>query len=256
MLVLTLRVMLDVDTDADEVVALQAATNYLGTAGAFEMSLSIFDASRAPCHVRGAVQPADRHTWESTALSRYLGTYLGRYVVSRGVYLVCVLEVPESGFTSLSIHFLCTRRRSDSVFLTPFFAPPKPGRYFYAACWFYNKNGDPNGLRPAVKYQLPTTNYQQPTANGQRPTANGIAIFVMQGVIGSPRAHEVSIERSHCNCRLHAPTAPWHWRMLQLSTLGPREAVLRLLRLLDLTHKRLLPPGPPGYWPQWHRHQR
>lgn len=58
---LTLRVMLDVDTDADEVVALQAATNYC-SAGAFEMSLSVFDASRAPCHVHGAVQPAQYHS--------------------------------------------------------------------------------------------------------------------------------------------------------------------------------------------------
>lgn len=87
---------------------------------------------------------------------------------------------------------------------------PSPGQYFYAAGRFHNRTGDPQ--QPSANSKL----CQLPTANCQLPTAHSIANFGIQRVIGSRHAHEVPIERSHCNssikqrvgCTYHGTTTP------------------------------------------------
>lgn len=114
----------------------------VATAGAFEMSLSVINACRAITCTE--LDERDRYRiWSLQVPNTYLGTYLPTYQSSSSASPTS----PVSGFTSWSTDSLPVQPVPIGFPRLPSQARPVH-RYFYAACWFYNKTGDPNGLRP------------------------------------------------------------------------------------------------------------
>lgn len=155
---------------------------------------------------------------------------------------------------------LCIRRRSNSRVVAPFLAPsPARASTFMRLVGSIIRLATPNSPRPTAN--LPTTNCPLPTTNCQQhcqfwhPGCHRLSSCAR----GAHRKEPLQLQYQAA-CRLHVP---WHHDTSKccgyFSTLAPGEAGLRLLRLLDLTHKRLLasvPPGPPASWPQQRRCHR